>query len=53
MGTEEQRKAGRWARWRERRREKAQRAAAINQRAKEAGRRDTDRALKQRGGGGA
>jgi hypothetical protein len=53
MGTEEQRKAGWWARWRERRREKAQRAAGIHHRAQQAGRRDMDRALKERGGGGA
>ena len=49
MGADEQRKAGWWARWRERRREKAQRAAGIHHRAKEAGRRDYDRASKTAG----
>jgi hypothetical protein len=52
MGEQQQRKAGWLARWRERRRSRALRAADINRRVKQAERRDTDRASKYRGSGG-
>jgi hypothetical protein len=52
MGEQQQRKAGWVRRWRERRRDRAARAADISRRATEAWRRDTERASKYGGGGG-
>jgi hypothetical protein len=52
MTAKQQPKAGWLARWRERRRRNATRAADINRRRHDAARRDVDRASKYGGGSG-
>ena len=52
MTAKQQPKAGWLARWRERRRRNATRAAEIHRRANDATRRDVDRASRYGGGGG-
>jgi len=52
MTAKEQPRAGWLARWRERRRRNATRAAEINRRAQDATRRDVDRATRHGSGGG-